>query len=167
MITYVKRGLVSLLIVIIYFTAWKELRAYVTSVTIVPQIEYAIEKCDDAIAFDYASKSTSLYIYFLDRQQNEYVTFGYVTPAGFYLLFGLVFIVLAGGGALYYYILAGFHGIFWLLSSILILPGLCLHPLLLHLAVVGIKYFSPFITFLILILLISPDMRKKLNLKQN
>lgn len=156
----VKRVLISLLIVLVYFTIWKEIREYVTSNMIVPQIEYAISNCDDTIAFD-ESKSTSLFIHLLDRERNEYDTYGYISPAGFYLLFGLVFIVILGGSRFYYYLLSGFHAFFWILSSVTILPGLCYHPLFLHLTFAGIKYFTPFVTFLILILLISPNLKRR------
>lgn len=164
---YLKRGLISLLVIIVYFTVWKEIRGFVTSLAIVPQIEYAITSCDDTIEYNRTPKSTSIFIYLPDREQNEYERYGYVAPAGFYLLFGLVFIVMAGGAKLTYYLLFGFHGIFWILSSILILPGLCIHPLFLHLAVIGSKYFTPFITFMILILLVSPDLRNKLGIESD
>ncbi|WP_234571636.1 hypothetical protein [Rhodohalobacter sp. 614A] len=161
---YVKRGLISIFIVVIYFTAWKGIRSFVTSTTIIPQIEYAISNCDDTIAYERSAKSTSLFIYLLDREANEYETYGYVTPAGFYLLFGLIFIVLLGGGRFYYYLLFGFHALFWILSTAAIFPALCYHSAFLHFTVLGIKYFTPFITFLILILLISPDLKNRLNI---
>lgn len=161
---YIKRVLISLLIVAAYFTVWRTVRGFVTSEAIIPQIEYAISTCDDTIAYD-QSKSTSLFIYLLDRGKNEYETFGYVSPAGFYLLFGVLVIVLMGGGKFYYYLLFGFHALFWILSTATILPGLCSTPVFLHITVAGIKYFTPFITYLILILLISPNLKKRLNVQ--
>lgn len=162
---YLKRGLISIVIVFIYFTAWRNFRSFVTSSAVIPQIEYAILNCDDTIAYDEASKSTSLFIYLLDKESNEYETYGYVTPAGFYLLFGLVFIVLFGGGRFYYYLLFGFHGLFWILSVASMFPALCYHSAFLHLTVLGIKYLTPFITFLILILLISPGLKERLSMQ--
>lgn len=164
--TAIKRGLISIVIILIYFTGWKGIRGFVTSGLVVPQIEYAITSCDETIAYN-QSKSTSLFIYLLDREKNEYETFGYVSPAGFYLLFGLVFIVLMGGGKFYYYSLFGFHGLFWALSTATILPGLCYHPVFLHFTFVGIKYFTPFFTFLILILLISPRLKRGLEIEES
>lgn len=161
---YLKRALISLLIVVAYFTIWRMVRGFVTSHAVIPQIEYAISTCDDTISYE-QSKSTSLFIYLLDREKNEYETFGYVSPAGFYLLFGLVIIVVMGGGRFYYFLLLSFHALFWILSTATILPGLCSTPVFLHITVAGIKYITPFITYLILILLISPNLRKKLNVQ--
>lgn len=158
---YVKRVLISLTLILVYFTLWKSVRSFVTTNAIIPQIEYAAANCDETITYE-RSKSTSVFIYLLDREKNEYESFGYVSPAGFYLMFGLVFIVMLGGGRFYYSLLFGYHGLFWMLSIAVMLPGLCYHPVFLHLVVLGIKYFSPFITFLILILLVSPDLKKKL-----
>lgn len=159
---YVKRVLICLVIILVYFTIWRSVRVFVTTHAIIPQIEYATTNCDETIAYE-RSKSTSVFIYLVDREKNEYETFGYVSPAGFYLMFGLVFIILLGGGRFYSYLLVGYHGLFWVLSVAFILPGLCYHPVFLHLTVLGIKYFTPFITFLILILLVSPDLKKKLD----
>ena len=161
---YLKRILISLAIIIIYFTAWRSVRRFVTSQAIIPQIEYAISSCDETIAYD-QSKSTSLFIYILDHEKNEYETFGYVSPAGFYLLFGLIVIVLMGGDRFYYSLLLGFHAIFWILSTITISPGLCTHSAFLHITVVGIKYFTPFVTYLILILLISPGLKRRFDVQ--
>lgn len=159
---YIKRFLISILIVVIYFTVWKNFRGIVTTEIVVPQMEYAIKNCDDTIAFDQL-KPTSLLIHLLDLEKNEYVTYGYTAPAGFYLLFGLIFIVLFGGERLYYYLHLGFHGLFWIYSTATIIPGLCYQPLFIHLTFAGIKYLTPFFTFLILILLISPNLQKRLN----
>ena len=159
---YLKRAIISIIIVVAYFAIWKSVRGLVTTEVVVPQIEYAITNCDDTIAFDQL-KPTSLLIHVLDHEENEYVTYGYTAPAGFYFLFGLVFIVLLGGNKIYYYLHFGFHGLFWIFSTATIIPGLCYQSIFFHLTYSGIKYFTPFFTFLILILMISPNLKKKLN----
>lgn len=160
---YIKRVFICALIVVAYFTLWKSVRGLVTTHIVVPQIEYAISNCDETIAYDQL-KSTSLLIHILDREKNEYVTHGYTAPAGFYLLFGLVFIILSGGDKLYYYLLLGFHIVFWLISSATVWFGLCYESLFIHFTFAGIKYLTPFFTFLILILLISPNLQKRLDI---
>lgn len=159
---YIKKILIFFLVIIAYFTIWKSIRGFVTSQMVEPQIEYAISNCDNTIAYD-RLKSTSLQIHLLDKEKNEYETYGYTAPAGFYLLFGLVFIVLLGGSRFYYYLLIGFHSLFWFLSTITIIPGLCYHSAFIHFTFAGIKYITPFVTFLILILLISPNLKERLD----
>jgi len=162
--TALQRALIILFIILIYFTVWHGFRGLITQHVIIPQIEYAISHCDDSIHY-HPHRSTSLYIHLLNSEQTEYETFGYVSPGGFYLLFGLFFIVLLGGGKLYYILLIGYHLIFWILSTATILPGLCWHRAFIHFTFLGTTYFTPFVTFLIIILLISPKLMIQLNLK--
>ena len=160
-----KRFLIICLIVLIYFTIWRSVRGFVTQNAVVPQIEYAIANCDETISYQ-QSRATSLYLFLLDREKNEYETFGYVSPAGFYLLFGLLFIVMMGGSRIFYFFLFGFHFLFWILSTATILPGLCFHRIFLHITFAGVSYFTPFFTFLIIILLISPKLLHKFGLEK-
>lgn len=162
---YAKRILIALLIVITYFTVWKSIRGFVTSELVIPQIEYAITNCDETIAFD-RSKSTSLTIHLLDKEANKYETYAYISPGGFYLLFGLVFIVLLGGNRFYYYSLIGFHVLFLLFSTATIVPGLCYQSLFIHTTFAGIKYVTKFVTFFILILLVSPNLKKRFDISE-
>lgn len=164
--TMAKRLLVVLLIVLIYFTVWRGVRGFVTQSVIIPQIEYAISHCDDTIHY-HPERSTSVYIHLLNAEQTEYETFGYISPGGFYLLFGLVFIVLLGGGKIYYLLLFGYHLAFWILSTASILPGLCWHRAFIHVTFAGITYFTPFVTFLIIILMISPKLVSRFRLEKN
>jgi hypothetical protein len=161
---YLKKGGVAVLIILIYFTAWRGIRGFVTSTAVIPQIEYAVLHCDEYLQYDVV-KPTSLRIWQYNREAQEYNIYSYTTPAGFYLLAGVLVILLLNGTKIYYLLLAGYHGGFWLVSTLTILPGFCIHPLFLHITYLGIKYLTPFVTFMILIMLISPGMKKTFNTK--
>lgn len=159
---YLKKGLLAAVIILVYFTAWKAFRGFVTSVSIIPQIEYAIANCDEYLQYDVV-KPTSLRIWQYNREREEYDVYSYTTPAGFYLLMGLLVILLLNGTKIYYLLLTGYHAGFWIISTLTIIPGFCIHPVFLHITFLGIKYLTPFVTFMILIMLISPGMKKTFN----
>lgn len=156
---YLIKGLLAAVIILVYFTGWRAVREFVTSVSIIPQIEYAMAHCDEYLQYDVV-KPTSLRIYQYDWEREEYDVYSYTTPAGFYLLAGLVFIFLLNGTKIYYLLLAGYHAGFWIISTLTLLPGFCIHPVFLHITFLGIQYLTPFVTFMILLLLISPGMKK-------
>lgn len=159
--TYLTRALLILIVILIYFFMWRDVRGLVTQYVVVPQIEYSQTNCDQIIHYD-IHKPTSLRIHLYDYEIEDYVTFSYTTPAGFYLLMGLVFIIFLNGYKIHYQLLIGFHFIFWFLSSISIYPGLCLNMIFLHFTNLGIKYFTPFATFIIIIMILSPHLQKGL-----
>jgi len=146
---------------LLYFFIWRDVRGIVTQYIVLPQIEYAQEHCSDVIHFD-VIKPTSLRIHLLDEKIDEYYTFSYTAPAGFYLLMGLVLVILLNGRKIHFQLLLGFHFVFWILSTVSIYPGLCVHSFFMHFTNLGIKYFTPFVTFIVIILVVSPKFRKKL-----
>lgn len=152
-----------LLIVAVYFAIWRDFRGLVTTYTVLPQIEYSIQNCDQYSYID-QEKSTSFDLYVYDSLTEEYDYFRYTTPAGFYFLFGLVMIVLLQARKIHYQLMTGFHLTLWFITILIFLPALCLYPPLLHFNTIAIKYITPFITFLIITMVLSPKFQKKLNL---
>lgn len=161
---YLKKGIIILVAILVYFTAWRAIRSFVTAVSIIPQIEYAISSCNEYLQYEQV-KPTSLRIYLYDWERKVYDVYSYTTPAGFYLLAGLLILIWFNSSSMYYLFLVGYHMVFWVLSTVTLLPGLCVHPVFLHLTFLGIQYLNSFITFAILIILISPGMRKTFSLR--
>ncbi len=155
-----KRILYTAGIVLFYFTVWSGVRGFVTTYTVLPQVEFAKEYCGKTIYVD-QNRPTSSIIHVYNDRSLEYDTIYYTTPAGFYLLFGLVFVVLVGGGIIYYKILLGYHLGFWAISILTMTPGFCIHPVFLHISNLGIIYLTPFVTFLVIIFLMSPKLVEK------
>ncbi len=164
---FAKRVICVIVLVALYFTVWSSVRGAVTTYTVLPQIELAKEYCNKTIYFE-QSRPTSTVIHVYSERKLEYDTVYYTTPAGFYLLFGLIFILLFGAGTIYYKALLGYHLGFWVLSILVMLPGFCIHPIFLHLSGLGIAYLTPFVTFAIIIFLLSPNLSANFKkIKQN
>ncbi|TVR16952.1 MAG: hypothetical protein EA391_06245 [Balneolaceae bacterium] len=155
--TVLKRTLYVVVLTLFYFTVWSSVRGWVTTYTVLPQVELAKEYCNKTIYVD-QNRPTSTIIHVYNERNEQYDTIYYTTPAGFYLLFGLVFVILFGGAAIYYKVLLGYHLGFWILSIISMMPGFCIHPLFFHVSNLGIIYLTPFVTFLVIIFLMSPKL---------
>ena len=155
--TVLKRILFVVLLTLFYFTVWSSVRGLVTTYTVLPQVELAKEHCNKTIYVD-QSRPTSTIIHVYNERNEKYDSIYYTTPAGFYLLFGLVFVILLGGASVYYKTLLGYHLGFWVLSIISMMPGFCIHPVFFHVSNLGIIYLTPFVTFLVIIFLISPKL---------
>ena len=150
--------------VILFVTVWRDLRVAVLDFATVPLIENAQQNCENTIYLQ-RSKDTSIFIFIYDFGAEEYERFGYNSPGGFYFVAGLLIIILLNGNSLHYKIWAGFHFPFWLLTIPFNWLGSCYSTYFLHFNHYGIRYATPFITFLILALIISPKLKEKLDKK--
>lgn len=157
---YGKRVLVTAIIVLIYFSVWRDIRGMIMENVIIPQVDYAIAHCDDTIRY-HQNRSTSVHIFILDTGKEKYNDYSFVSPTGFFFLAGLVFIVLMGGGGFYYMLLCGYHLLIWIFSAALFLPALCNFRFILYLIIGAGEYFTPFVTMFIALILVSPSFRKK------
>ncbi|MCC5940159.1 MAG: hypothetical protein JJU37_01345 [Balneolaceae bacterium] len=157
----IKAGIITL-VVLFYFTVWSEIRGMVTAYAFIPQIEYVIENCNEYVYYT-ERKPTSLLIQVYHEGINDYVDFSYTTPAGFYLLMGLVILIMFNGKKFHYYLLAGLHLILWVISLSVLIPGLCVHLLFMNIMDISIKYFTPFGTFIIIIMVLTPGFLNKLS----
>jgi len=156
-----KRILFSVVLIAIFFLVWRDFRVLVLQSVTIPIIEYAQDSCEGTVHYQ-RSKDTSIFIFIYDFEREEYDRFAYNSPAGFYFLLGLLIIVLFNGSAFHYKVWAYFHFPFWFLTIPFTWLGSCYNNYFLHLNYLGIRYVTPFITFLILALLISPNLRQKL-----
>lgn len=158
-----KKFFFILVIVAVYFALWRDFRAMVTTYTVLPQIEYSIQNCEKYSHVD-QDKSTSFDLYVYNSLTEEYDYFRYTTPAGFYFLFGMVMIVILKSSKIHYQLMVGLHVLLWLFTILIFLPALCLYPPLLHFNTIAIKYISPFLTFLIITMVLSPQFQNRLNI---
>ena len=156
-----KRGLLSVLVFVLFFLVWRDLRAFVLTHVTIPIVEYTQENCDTTVYY-HRNKDTTIHIYLYDYEREEYEMFDYNSPAGFYFLLGLLIIILLNGNVFHYKIWAYFHFPFWFVTIPFIWLGTCYSDYFLHFNYLGIRYVTPFITFLLLALLISPNLRQKL-----
>ena len=157
----IRTGLL-LLLVLIYFGIWRDVRGLLTVYAVIPQVEFAATHCNEYIFLTERS-NTSLIIQVFEERINDYRDFSYTAPAGFYLLFGLAALILIGAKKVHYYLLAGFHALLWAVVLLVILPGLCFHLLFLNIIDLSIKYLTPFGTFVIIIMAITPGFMEKLS----
>lgn len=156
-ITILKRFFWVVVVVAVYFTGWKMVRAAITSSLIIPQITYAEEYCDVNLSYERAS-STAVVV---DREisEGEQQSTRFNAPAGFYLLLGMVLLILKQADRRWFSMILGYHAIFTVLSVSTFFIGLCYLPLLLHLSAAGNSYFTPFFTFFVLLNVLFPDFR--------
>lgn len=151
-------------VVLVYFIVWKEVRVALTSYLMIPQAEAASVRCDTSFSYERVS-NTAMVIY---RDSNDSVDIEehrVNAPAGFYLLFGIFFIVLLKGGKKFYGMILGYHAVFTVLLVTTFYVGLCYAPFFLHLSAAGNSYFTPFFTFFVLLLLFIPSFRERFEQK--
>jgi hypothetical protein len=156
-----KRLFWVILVAALYFFGWKSVRSAITSGLVVPQITYASEHCDDGITFERAS-STAVVIFRTDSA-GEPVSYRLNAPAGFYLLLGMVLLILAKAKRMWFFMIAGYHALFTVLTVSTVAFGLCYFPLLLHLSSAGNSYFTPFFTFFVLLNVLFPQFRQAIS----
>lgn len=143
-----------MVVVLFYFLVWNEIRGAFTTYLMIPQVELAAAHCTNPVGYEVAS-DTAITIFHGDTHYR------FNAPAGFYFLFAMIFIVMLNGKNKYYRLIIGYHLVFAMLSLLTFYPGLCYMPVFLHLSAIGNSYFTPFFTFFVLILLISPRLNKK------
>lgn len=155
------RILWTVLVIAVYFTGWKELRTTVTSSLVIPQLEAASAGCDTTIDFEAASNTAVV----ITRGANsgEMISYRFNAPAGFYLLFGTVLLILFGAEKRLYLMFLGYHLVFAIFSISTIYVGACSIPGFLHISAAGNSYFTPFFTFFVLLYLLFPSFRSSFN----
>ena len=153
-----------LLVIAVYFTGWKELRSTITSSLVIPQLEAASAGCKTTMEFE-AVSNTAVVITRVAKS-GEMILYRFNAPAGFYLLFGTVFLILFGAKRRLYQLLMGYHVVFATLLVSTIYVGACHFPGFLHISAAGNSYFTPFFTFFVLLYLFFPSFRSAFNQKK-
>jgi len=160
-ITILKRLFWVTLVVAVYFSGWKMIRSTITSSLIIPQITSAQNHCDGNVSYERAS-STAVVVY-RETEQDEQQSVRFNAPAGFYLLLGLVLLILKQAERRWFAMLLGYHAIFTTLAVSTFFIGLCYMPLLLHISAAGNSYFTPFFTFFVLLNVLFPQFRQAIS----
>lgn len=161
--SFLKRFLITTVLIGAYFGLWRDFRGLVTQRITIPIIESAKIKSNQYINYE-SVKPTSTVVYFYDAEINDYDSYLYTTPAGFYFLLGLVFVAIFNGGKFFYKLVTYLNFGIWLLSILFVWIGLHYVDIIFHLALLCSKYLLRGFTFIIIVLLISPNFGRVFNL---
>jgi hypothetical protein len=112
---------IAILLVLIYFFAWRPVRVATTQHIGKPFAEYLLTESNPNVHIQGEASGVSFDISWFDNQKQQVLK--YRPPTGFFFLVAMISMVFITKGIRYYFYLLAFHLVCFLLVLLLLIPG--------------------------------------------